>query len=720
MNDGLYVLPMTKVIRYLGREDCVVTAPHKLTLDDLWALKNMGDVALSPDGRRVAFVMHSSDKEKNESSSAIFLLHLDEQGHATEQPRQLTSGAKNDTNPVWASDSHRLLFLSDREGTSQLWLIDTDGGEAIKLTNMLHGVSEAAWSPDGKWIAFIAPVALNDEDDVLTGRKPLDEVTKKQRDEENRIRLRTVTTIWYREDGRGLFETFNHVFLMPAPAVEENNMKFATIHRLTTGDVEHTQVSWTPDSIEIGVLCNRNDNRNRSLASDLWAIDRETGAAHCLTDGTLEIGCYSWSPDGQSAIIVGAKELTQFGSDIERLYLVTRRGNEGDKTLVLTPDVDKAVAPVVRSSFGTPGPYRPVWSADGQHIFFLVVEHGCSHVYRLSVVWRTLTQVTSNESITAFLALLPDEHALLLVQEQAEHPWELYRLPLTEAGVGEQEQLTHIYDQHMSELLLGKTERISYKGANGDEIDGWLIHPAGAREGVRYPLIVHIHGGPQWSYGIGLDPTYQYQAAQGYAVFYCNPHGSTGYGEAFLSHVIGDWGGWDYQDIMLGVDACIARGIADSERMVVTGYSYGGYMSMFIIGQTNRFKAAVPMAGISNLVGFVGTSDIGFWQVAQSQGYPWDLEHAEYYRARSPLTYAPRITTPTLLLHPENDLRCPIEQSEQLYMALKMIGKAPVEFVRVPGAWHGGTSKPSQQLAYYDKALAWFGKYVEIRPEEYS
>ncbi len=697
-----------------------MTIAHKITLEDLWTLKTLGNIALSPDGRRVAFVMHASDKEKNEDTSAIFLLRLDEHGYALGEPHRLTNGEKNDTNPVWAPDSHRLLFLSDREDKNQLWLIDTDGGEASKLTNMLHGVSDAAWSPDGKEIAFLAPASLTDEDDVLTGRKQLDEATKKQRDEEDRIRLRTITTIWYRTDGRGLFETFNHLFLMPAPDSDSNVIEPATIRRLTTGDIEHTQVSWTPDSLEICVLYNRNDNRDRSLESDLWAIDRETGIARCLTDSTLEINCYSWSPDGNSAILVGTKELTRFGSNLERLYLVTRKGNEGNSPLVLTPDFDKAAAPLVRSNFGEPGPYRPQWSANGQHVFFLVTEHGCSHIYRMSVLGRTITPVTTSESITGFLALFPDQQALLVVQEQAEHPWELYRLPLLDTGTEEQRPLTHLHDQSMSELQLGKTERITYKGANGDEIDGWLIHPVGAREGVRYPLIVHIHGGPQWSYGIGIDPTYQCQAAQGYAVFYCNPHGSTGYGEAFLNRVIGDWGGWDYQDIMLGVDECITRGIADPERMVVMGYSYGGYMSMFIIGQTSRFKAAVPMAGISNLVSFVGTSDLGFWQVVQAQGYPWEPERANYYRERSPLSYATRIATPTLLLHPENDLRCPIEQSEQLYMALKMIGKVPVEFVRVPGAWHGGRAKPSQWPIYWEKTLQWFGKYIEIRPEEYS
>ena len=187
-----------------------------------------------------------------------------------------------------------------------------------------------------------------------------------------------------------------------------------------------------------------------------------------------------------------------------------------------------------------------------------------------------------------------------------------------------------------------------------------------------------------------------------------------------MQQVEGDWGGLDYQDIMRGVDECIARGVADPERLVASGYSYGGYMSMNIIGKTDRFKAVVPMAGISNLATFVGTSDIGFWMVRQALGYPWDAERADYYREHSPLTRAPQVTTPTLFIHPENDLRCPIEQTEQLYMALKMIGKVPVEFVRVPGSWHVGVSKPGLFFARFEKMLEWFRKYVELRPEEYD
>ncbi len=597
--------------------------PRKLTLDDLWTFKEMGNVALSPDGRHVAFVMHGTDKAKNERQSAIWLLRLDEQGRVSGEGRprcyQLTSGVKNDTYPVWAPDSKRLLFLSDREAEkNQLWLIDT--------------------SPDGQWIAFTAMTAPTDDDEVLTGRKSLEEAEKKKREEAERIRLRSTTRIWYRVDGRGFFEKFSQVFVMPAPRSGDSSTAPATIRRLTSGDFDHLQPAWTPDSREISVLCNRADDRDRSFVTDLWVIARETAEARRISNGTLEIATYAWSPDGSRVMLVAAQDLRIEGSCNTHLYLL----------------------------------------------------------------------------------LLPGEYGLVLAQERPLHPWEFYLLPVGPGGIGELMPLTHLYDSQLAEFVWSEPERMRYSGSNGDEIEGWLMRPVGARDGVRYPLLVDIHGGPQWAFGVGMDSLCQFLAAQGFAVFYCNPHGSSGYGQAFMREVEGDWGGWDFHDIMLGVDACIARGVADPERLVVTGYSYGGYMSMFTIGQTGRFKAAVPMAGISNLMSFVGTSDIGFWQAAQAKGYPWDPERQAYYRERSPLTYATRVTTPTLLLHPEDDLRCPIEQSEQFYMTLKVMGKAPVELVRAPAAWHSGTTKPGQWLAYWEKALEWFCKYVDIRPEEYD
>src|SRR5581483_7229189 len=303
---------------------------RKLTLDDLWTLKTLGAIALSPDGRKAAFVVHTSERNENETRSAIWLLRLDEQGRAEAPPHRLTSGRKNDTHPVWAPDSRRLLFLSEREGdVKQLWLIDSDGGEARKLTGMQRGVSEAAWSPDGNWIAFTAPAASSDDEEVLMGRKSLDDTARKQIAEDERFGLRTITTIFYRLDGRGLYEHFAHLFIMPAPSESLVNglVNPATIRRLTSGDYDHELPQWTPDSREIGILCNRHENRHAgSRSRDLWTIDHETGEARCLTEGTLEIECYTWSPDGNRALVVGALDQIVYTRSIARLHLVARRG----------------------------------------------------------------------------------------------------------------------------------------------------------------------------------------------------------------------------------------------------------------------------------------------------------------------------------------------------------------------------------------------------------
>ena len=690
---------------------------RKLTLDDLWTVKEIGIIARSPDGGRVAYVVHTLDRAKNEPQSAIWLLHLDEHGHAVGVPRRLTSGTKNDSGPVWSPDSKRLLFLSDREEKNQLWLIDTDGGEARKLTNMLHGVSEAAWSPDGQWIAFTAMAALQDDDDLLMGRKTLNADEKKKYEEEERIRLRTITRIFYRLDGRGIFDRFAQLFVMPAPAVDTDRVDPAAVRRLTSGDFDHEQPAWTPDSQEISVVCNRSDDRDRSFVTDLWLIALETGVARRITDATLEIGSYAWSPDGQHVMLVASKDLRIAGTSNSHLYLVSR---EGGDILDKTAGIDNHATIAAYCGVGSAGPYRPQWNASGTHVFFLVTEQGCIHVYRLDVIDSNATRLTSDEQLIHYLALLPGEQGLLVAQALPFDLWDLYALPLTAGGTGTPENLTNLNAALLSAITYSKPERISYLGANGDEIEAWIMLPIGAKAGVHYPLAVRIHGGPQSAYGVGMNPYHQLLAAQGFAVFYCNPHGSTGHGQEFMREVEGDWGGWDYRDIMRGVDECIARGIADPERLVVSGYSYGGYMSMFIIGQTDRFKAAVPMAGISNLASFVGTSDVGFWQATQARGYPWEEERAAYYRERSPLTYAQRVTTPTLFLHPENDLRCPIEQSEQFYMTLKMMGQVPVEFIRVPGSWHVGQAKPSQYFAYWEVMVDWFKKYVELRPDEYE
>lgn len=442
-----------------------------MTIDDLWSLNEIGAIALSPDGRRVAYIVHSDDKAKNETHSAVWLLHLDEGGTASGTPRQLTSGVKHDSGPAWSPDNRRLLFLSDREGGNQLWLIDTGGGEASKLTSMLHGVSEAAWSPDGQWIAFTAMAAAEDEDDLLMGRRTLNDDEKKQRNEEERTRLRTITRIFYRLDGRGIFEKFPQLFVMPAPATAATSIDPATIRRLTTGEYGHSLPTWTPDSRYIGVLCNRNDDRDRTFANDLWLIERESGDARCLTDGSLEILSFAWSPDGQQAMLVAEKDMRIAGGCNSHLYLVAREDGE---LRDVSAAIDNYTSVAAFCGFGTAGTYRPQWSADGSRVYFLVTEQGCINVYRLDIVTGGATRLTSDEQLTAYLALLPGERGLLLAQGRPTDLWDLYHAPLTVGGVGSPERLTQLNDTLLSQLALSEPQRIVYQGANDDEIEGWF------------------------------------------------------------------------------------------------------------------------------------------------------------------------------------------------------------------------------------------------------
>ncbi|GCF08794.1 S9 family peptidase [Dictyobacter arantiisoli] len=615
---------------------------HTMTLDDLWLMQNMGEIALSPDGRRVAFVLSGSNKEKNSTFSTIYLLYLDAQGYAVSEPRPLTSGLKNDAHPIWAPDSRRLLFISNRENGSQLWQIDTDGGEARQLTNLFYGVSEAAWSPDGQQIAFTAPTLAALDDDVLLGRKSLDEGAKKALAEQECLRLRTVQRIYYRHDGLGIFQKYVHLFVMPAPKTVLETIDPSLIRRLSSGAYSYQQPQWTPDSQEIGVLRNPGE-RDGTFAIDLWAIEVATATARCLTEGNIEITTFSWSPDGQAAAVIGALDIIKHSPTLYRLYLVTRHGNEGDHPLCISPDFERDANINLSTVYGMPGPYRPQWSSDGQKLYFLATEAGCSHIYQLTVVWRSITQITSGPVVATFLSLFPDGGHLLVAQESADHPWELYLLTLTEEVGGEEERLTWLYDQWLAERCWGTSQRIIFTGAESKDIEGWLIKPVDACVDERYPLIVRIHGGPNFSYSVAnaFDPYTQCLTGLGYAVFYCNPHGSTGYGEDFLNGSLGDWGGADFQDIMCGVDACIKLGVADPERLAVMGSSYG-----------------------------------------------------------------------------ENDLRCSIEQADQFYAALKMIDKAPVEFVRIPASWHTGAEKPALALLAWEKTIAWFDKYLKAQPEQ--
>jgi dipeptidyl aminopeptidase/acylaminoacyl peptidase len=300
---------------------------------------------------------------------------------------------------------------------------------------------------------------------------------------------------------------------MPAPTSDDGIIDASKFRRLTTDDIDRKQPSWSPDSAEISMLCNLADDRDRSFVDDLWVLSLETGESRCITDGTLQVASYAWSPDGSQVRLAASQDIRIEGECNVCLYLVSRDGGEIQN---LTADMDNPAFPEASGDLGWPGPYRPQWSKDGERVYFVLTGRGCVNVYRMHIRLKSVMPLSVGEHLTYFLALLPEERGLVLAQEAPLHPWELYLLPLGAEGTGKPVRLTHLYDDRLAEFTWSEPERVRYRGSNDDEIDGWLIRPIGAREGVCYPLLLAIHGGPQGAFSVGMDSLFQYFAAQGF------------------------------------------------------------------------------------------------------------------------------------------------------------------------------------------------------------
>jgi dipeptidyl aminopeptidase/acylaminoacyl peptidase len=677
----------------------VVSHRRKLTLEDTWAFRLITGMRLSPDGQRIAFTLETQDKELNEKRSAIWVLDVNKS-----VPHQFTSGAKQDSSPRWSADGRLLAFLRNDQGDkSQVWVMPADGGEARRLTNMKHGVEDFCWSPNGAWIAFTSELRpdgkITNDDDT-----PKDAKAKEREERDEAERLRVVTRLQFRWDGRGLLEGRSHLFKI--------NVESGELVRLTEGDYHHSDPAWSPDGTFIVVCSDRAEDRDANLAQDLWLIDPETKEARQLTDGTAGASSPAWSPDGQSIAYFMTPVLPRNSAANTHVMVISRAGGSPRD---LSGHVDIDCHPALLTDLYAGGSVPPQWSADGAWLYAVATEHGSTNVFRFSPAGGDAERVTAGAHHISQIVLSPDSHHLVAMQASPLDIWNLYSYNLDNLPVEVPERrLTAVNDALLSEVELVAPEQFTFTGPDEWEIDGWLYRPHGAKPGAQYPLVLWIHGGPFSSYGSTFYLWAQVLAARGYAALYVNPRGSSGSGEAFAQAVNFDWGGKDYQDIMAGEDAAIARGGIDPDRMAVTGASYGGYMTNWIIGHTHRFQAAITLNSVTNLTSSFGTGDIDSTYAEREYGLPWEAEAA--YRERSPLTYAPNITTPTLIIHAENDYRCPIEQGEQLYVWLKKLGRAPVEFIRVPRASHTVNASPRQRLQVREKVFEWIERYVPADP----
>lgn len=658
-----------------------------LIYDDFWRVKIVSDVRVSPQGRWAAYVLATQDRESDEARSAIWIANLD-----TREERQFSAGAARDTQPRWSPDGRWLAFVSTRDGKGQVFVMPSDGGEARRITARGEGAHSPIWAPDSRRIAFVVDTESRRQE-VKTECSWLDE---KREGREEKPRMRRITEMRYRFDAEGYADTRAHIFVVNRDGGEPE--------QLTDGDAQHTDPAWSPDGSAIVFVSNRGIDAGRTASTDIWLVDVSSHEVTRLTDGTLTASLPAWSPDGRTIAFHGVSDYSRTGTQNTHVWAVSPRG--GDQRDLL-PDFDGTMHHLL-ADYGVPTWSAPIWSPDGQTVYFTSSDHGSEVMCSVASSGGTILRVSASEGHISTAQITPDGSELICCAQTSGSPIDLYRLPVSGGGF---QPVTDVNRQLLAEVQITPTERFRYSSVDGCEIDGWLVRPSTGRP---CPLVLHIHGGPHSMYGNTFYFNMQVLAGEGIASVYVNPRGSSGYGLAFARSVIGDWGGKPYDDLMAAVDHVLRLGGFDSDRLGVTGVSYGGYMTNWIAGHTGRFAAAISVNGISDLVSFAGTTDIPVWFERQMDGPCW--ENAESLYRDSPLTYVANVNTPLLFLHAERDFRCPISQSEQMFMALMML-KRETEMVRIPDASHGlgNAPAPRHRIERWRLSTEWFNRAFNNR-----
>ncbi|MBN1310883.1 MAG: S9 family peptidase [Anaerolineae bacterium] len=675
-----------------------------ITIDDLYKLVAIEDPSISPDGRYIAYVQVTIDKIEDAYQRNLWLAPTD-----GEKPVRLTYSGK-DSQPRWSPDGRVLAFTSGRGEKPQIYLlpIDGPGGEARALTAMPNGAGRAAWSPDGTQIAFLSKVNAEEragEDRGEEDPPPADkfeatqQVERKEHEEAERWDPRPVWRIPYRQGTSFLDDRFDQIYVMPAAA--GLSKEEARPRRLTGIDAHHDEPRWTPDGQYIlTARASEPESDEPSRSRCLYRIRLADGAEERLTDDEYAGGNPLPSPDGRWIAYNRIPHQNMY-THITRLALIP---SDGGAPRDLTLALDRSLAMTANRPWSG---FR--WTADSRAIIFLAGDQGNTEVYQADVATGVVEKVIPGcmqvEDVDisagggiAFSAGTP------------ENPSELFWQPV---DADSPQQLTEANTALLDEVIVQPTQEMRFQSHDGTEIQGWYILPPGYEEGQSYPLAFNIHGGPHVMWGPGsrtMWHEWQLHAARGYVVFYCNPRGGEGYGEAFRRALYRGWGEADFPDLMAGIDALLSKGFVDPDRMAVTGGSYGGFMTAWVAGHTDRFACAFAQRGVYNLTSFYGTSDIPTLISDEFDVEPW--EEPELLWKYSPAAYAHHIKTPLVILASENDFRVPIEQSEQLFAMVRRSG-GTVEFLRYPRDGHelSRSGEPAHRASRLQQMLDWFDKY---------
>ncbi len=635
---------------------------QKWTPEEHMKLKTIGGVQVSPDGRRVAYTVMQAvmEGEKSENNTQVWLANAD-----GSDAFQLTAGEKNSTNPRWSPDGRWIAFTSNRETRNQIWLIRVAGGEAEQLTSGKSPAGAFAFSPDGRFLAYQMPDAPSDAEE-------------KARKERN--------------DARVLDDNFkmNHIWVIPVAKDAKGKRE---PRQITQGDFHVQGFDWSPDGKTIAFSHVRTPRVDDWPTADLSAVDVATGERKSLAASVTAENAPVYSPDGQWIAYSASRDKPTWAQD--RVVRVMAATGGAPRTLADTPDNQANLVG---------------WSADGSKLYFTETGRTASRIYALPVGGGAPVALDAGDGVIAGVNLNEARTHFGFVWSKPARPPEAYASAVSSFAPAQVSRS----NEEWSKLPVGQTEVVKWKSKDGWEIEGLLTYPVGYQSGRRVPLLLVIHGGPAGVFtqsflgARGAYPLASFSAA-GYAVLRPNPRGSSGYGAKFRHANYQDWGGMDYQDLMTGVDHVIALGVADADRLGVMGWSYGGFMTSWVITQTKRFKAASIGAPVTNLMSFTGTTDIPSFVPDYFGAEFWD--NPEIYQRHSAMFNIKGASTPSLIQHGEQDERVHIAQGMELYNALRRQG-TPARMVTYPRMPHGVT-EPRLQLDVMKRNLDWFAQYIK-------
>jgi dipeptidyl aminopeptidase/acylaminoacyl peptidase len=646
-----------------------VNAQSKLLdSDTFFDMESVSSPAISPDGKLIVFNRTFADKMKDQQRSNLWL--IDSTGTRL---RGLTSGNWRDSSPVWSPDGKRIAFLSDRDGTTQLHVMWMDTREIAQLTHLERAPSELKWSPDGTRIAFIETV--REVDPPLAIKLP-----KRPEGAQWAKPAVVIDRLSWARDGVGpVPKGFAHVFVVDA-------VQGGTPRQITNGNYGHNGAEWSADSKSLYVTGIRKpDAEYLRQDSEIYKVDIESLEIAALTDRKGPDRVAAVSPDGKWVAYTGFED-QRLTFHLSNIHIMDAAGN-----------AKKLWAGALANS-----PGDIVWAPDSSGIHYSLGQKGTVNLYFLGRDGKS-RQITEGDHVLGQYSI-SGTGQVAAIRSTFHQPPHLVTFDIKRPGAIR--TLVDVNQDVLAGKKLGEVEELWATSSDGLKVQGWLVKPAEFQTGKKFPMVLYIHGGPWSEYTVGFNWAWQNFAASGYGVLYMNPRGSTGYGQDFVNGIQHSYPGKDFDDLMAGVDAAIAKGWVDSDNLFVCGGSGGGVLTAWIVGHTDRFRAAVSMRPVINWHSFVGTTDGAMWY-DQFRKLPWE-DPAEY-AARSPLTYVANVKTPTMVMTGESDLRTPMAQSEEYYRALKLLKKETL-LVRMPEEFHGWR-RPSHQLAQQLYLLAWFEKH---------